>query len=99
MPKDTDNVLSDQQLSKTGRWVPFASSRVTEGRYDEGLQQIHVIFRDGTPWVYDHVPRDVWRRFKTSSSAGKFVDRVLNGYPYYRGGFDYGSSADLGDEE
>lgn len=70
-------------------WVPMSSSRVLEARYSTGLNQIHVIFRDGTPWVYDGVPENIWRSFKTSASPGQYINAVLNGFPYWRGGFDY----------
>jgi hypothetical protein len=99
MPRSNPHVVSDDQLSRPGPWVPFASSRVTEARYDDGLRQIHAIFRDGTPWVYDQVPLEVWRAFKSSSSAGRFINDVLNNYTYYRGGFDYASHEDRTGEE
>lgn len=90
--------LNQEQFSKPGPWYPMASSRVSEARYDSGLQQIQVIFRDGTPWVYDGVQANVWRNFRRSASPGKFINRVLNGYSYYQGGFDYSESGG-GDED
>jgi hypothetical protein len=84
--------LQPEQFSRPGPWYPFSSSRVSEARYDKGLQQIHVIFRDGTPWVYDGVEPNIWRNFRRSASPGRFINRVLNGYTYYRGGFDYADS-------
>jgi hypothetical protein len=99
MPRSNPNVTSAEQLSRPGPWVPFASSRITEGRYDDGLEQIHVIFRDGTPWFYDHVPLTVWRAFKSSSSAGRFVTDVLDNYNHFRGGFDYASHEERTGEE
>jgi hypothetical protein len=81
--------LQPEQFSRPGPWYPFASSRVTEARYDKGLQQIHVIFKDGTPWVYDGVQANIWRNFRRSASPGKYINRVLNGYTYYHGGFSY----------
>lgn len=80
---------------KPGPWIPMSSSRVTQARYDKGLQQVQVEFRDGTPWVYDGVPPNVWRSFRRASSPGKYINRVLNNYPYWHGAFDTTS----GDEE
>ena len=93
-------ILQPDQFSKPGPWYPFSSSRVSEARYDKGLQQIQVIFRDGTPWVYDGVEPNIWRNFRRSASPGRFINRVLNGYTYYRGGFDYaeGGASGIGDE-
>lgn len=87
-----ESVLAPDQFSSPGPWYPMVSSRVSEARYDKGLQQIQVIFRDGTPWVYDGVEANIWRNFRRSASPGKFINRVLNGFTYYRGGFDYASS-------
>jgi hypothetical protein len=67
---------------------------VKTGRYDPGLEQIHVIFDDGTPWVYDGVPRNVWRNFRRSSSPGRYINRVLNGYTYHRGEYAVPGSYD-----
>lgn len=91
-PDVNRDIVQPAQASRPGPWQGFSSSRVAEGRYDAGLRQIHVIFRDGTPWVYDGVDRNVWRNFRRSASPGRFINRVLNGYPHWRGGFDYGGS-------
>lgn len=48
---------------------------------------LRVRFRDGTPWEYHNVPSEVWQRFKRVQSPGRFVNRVLNQYPYNRGNF------------
>ena len=71
--------------ARPGRWLYPQSSRVVKMRYDFGLQQIQVVFRDGTPWVYRDVPVQVWNSFRRSTSQGAFINRVLNDYPYHRG--------------
>ena len=81
---------------KPGRWIQMSSSRVQQARYDSGLQQIQVVFRDGTPWVYDSVPTNIWRNFRRTSSPGRYINRVLNGYAYWEGSFD---SSQEGDDE
>ena len=86
--------LQPDQFANPGPWYPMVSSRVSEARYDRGLQQIHVIFRDGTPWVYDGVPANIWKNFRRSASPGRFINRVLNGFTYYQGGFDYAGNGD-----
>ena len=90
-----EDLLSTGSASRPGKWLSFESSRVNEGRYDGGLEQIHVIFRDGTPWTYNGVPRNVWKNFRRSASPGKYINRVLNGYPYWRGGFSYGEESEI----
>lgn len=105
MPSRPDKTLSSEfaeagnpRDSRPGKWVPMSSSRVSEARYDPGLEQVHVIFVDGTPWVYDGVPQAVWRNFRRTASPGKYVNRVLNGFPYWRGSFDYASYEETHEE-
>ena len=90
--------------SRPGRWLAMRTTepgrpRVRVARYDSGLQQVHVIFRDGSPWAYDGVPQNVWRNFRRSTSPGRFINRVLNGFPNFRGGFSYASDNESSDEE
>lgn len=91
MPRHSGRSVSVDQLSNPGPWYSSSSTRVSELRYDPGLREIHVIFRDGTPWTYQGVPEDVFNRFLTADSQGVFINNVLNSYPYHRGGFDYAS--------
>lgn len=91
MPK-RDQVFSEDQFtaatereSRPGPWVAMNSSRLTEARYDRGLEQVHVRFREGAIYVYDGVPENIWRNFRRSASPGKFVNRVLNGFTYWQG--------------
>lgn len=48
---------------------------------------LRVRFRDGVAWEYYNVPSTVWQRFKRVQSPGRFINRVLNSYPYGRGDF------------
>ena len=68
-------------------FIPMGSSvsanpRVREAGYDAENQTVLVTFRDGTPWAYYNVPPEVWHEFRTSDSPGRYINRVLNGYPY-----------------
>lgn len=91
-------IFTEEQHARPGPWLPFESSRVTQARYDSGLQQVQVEFKDGTPWVYESVPPNVWRNFRRSPSAGRYINRVLNGYPY-RPGPDVWPSGSSDDDE
>jgi hypothetical protein len=51
-------------------------------RYDYGIRAIFVQFPSGVYWIYESVPLAVWYRFLKSASKGKFINRVLNSYPY-----------------
>lgn len=68
-------------------WIPFDSSRVQMGAYNEEVKTIRVRFADGTPWEYREVPPKVWERFQQSESPGAFIHQVLDNFPYGRGKF------------
>lgn len=99
MPRAHPTNVSVDQYSRPGDWYPMSSSRVAEARFDPGLRSIDVIFVDGTPWTYQNVGEDVFDRFITSESPGRFVNNVLNSQPHHRGGFDYASYSDKTDAE
>ena len=61
--------------------------RTLAAGYDKDTRTLRVRFRDGTPWEYYDVPPDVYRRFRRVKSPGRFINRVLNQYPYARGNF------------
>jgi hypothetical protein len=67
--------------------LPFDSSRVAEAGYSSDSHTVYVRFADGTPWAYYNVEPNVWRNFRRSASAGKFINRVLNNYSYGRSNF------------
>ncbi len=78
-------VFTQPQEADPREWVSLDSSRVERARYDDGLSQVQVTFRKhGTPWVYEDVPSDVYDMFITSDSPGRFINDVLNRYPYRR---------------
>lgn len=90
-PAATDTPQPGELETLPEHFYGFDSSRVQEAGYDPGSQRLYVRFvkpvPGGTPWVYEGVPRNVWRNFRRSASAGKYINRVLNGYNYHRGDF------------
>lgn len=79
----TGDTVSGDQMSRPSKWYDVDSSRVKKMRWDGGLGRIDVIFQDGTPWVYE-VGGDysVYHNFRRSASQGRYINRVLNQYPY-----------------
>lgn len=74
----------DQQR-RPGPWKDMDSSRVARARYDSGARQIQVEFRNnGAPYVYEEVPPNIWRNMRRSASPGRYINRTLNNFPYYR---------------
>lgn len=61
--------------------------RITDQSHPSYPGILRVRFRDGTPWEYHQVESSVWQRFKRVQSPGRFINRVLNQYPYNRGNF------------
>jgi hypothetical protein len=90
-PSVISEVLPDEDETLPTNWRPFQSSRVVEAGYSPSAQRLYVRFvkprPEGTPWVYESVPPNVWRNMKRQASVGRFVNRVLNNYDYHRGDF------------
>jgi hypothetical protein len=55
--------------------------RITQARYSKRLSTLEVVFRNGIPWHFDCVPPEVWGDFKRVVSPGRYLDRVLKGFP------------------
>jgi hypothetical protein len=70
-------------------WQFPDSSRVRAYQWDEARQQLRVRFiKYSTPWVYNNVPLETFQAFDASDSKGRFINRVLNNFPYRRASAD-----------
>ena len=58
--------------------------RTLAAGYDSQTKTLRVRFREGAMYGYYGVPPRVWQNFKRSKSPGRFINRVLNNYPYAR---------------
>lgn len=58
--------------------------RALRGGYDSKADTVRIQFRDGAVYEYYQVPGNVWRQLLRSRSTGKYIDRVLDTYPYTR---------------
>jgi hypothetical protein len=66
-------------------WSYPDSSRVKAYQWDEQLQQLRVRFiKYNTPWVYENVDLAVFQQFDAATSKGKYINRVMNSFPYRR---------------
>ena len=68
--------------------------RALRGGYDSKARTVRIQFRDGAVYEYYEVPAAIWRQLLRSRSTGKFVNRVLDTYPYTR--VDPSSGAPIG---
>lgn len=56
--------------------------RTLAAGYQESTLTLFIRFRNGQVYRYDKVTQNVWRNFKAQPSPGRFINRVLNFYPY-----------------
>jgi|GEM_PF-5806594 len=56
--------------------------RTLAAGYVKASQTLYVRFRNGQVYCYYKVPPNVWRNFRRVKSPGRFINRVLNFYPY-----------------
>jgi len=73
-----------------GEWngvdlIPVISSNVASFGYNPEESMLVTAFLDGSIYEYYNVPLDVWQRFQTAPSKGKFVWKELRDmYEYQR---------------
>jgi KTSC domain len=79
-PALEQQIIADEDWEPT--WVNPGSTRMQMFSYDERVRHLRVVFRDGTPWVYEDVPYGVYEAMLATPSAGRFVNQVLNHFPY-----------------
>lgn len=60
------------------------STRIGRGWYDPDTKTVEIEFRDAAHVLYREVPREVWDGLVRSKSAGRYLSRVLERYPYRR---------------
>jgi len=65
-----------------------ARPRAIAGGYDSASETVRIRFRpegkhpEGAVYEYYQVPRAVWKNLLRANSPGRFIDRVLDTYPY-----------------
>lgn len=67
--------------------------RALRGGYDSSADTVRIQFRDGPVYEYYDVPGTVWRALLRSKSTGRFINKVLDTYPYTRVDASTGSSS------
>lgn len=82
-----DAELPDEDETAPQTWRMFDSTRVREAGYSPQAERLYVRFvkPDGSVvYVYEGVPKNVWKNMQRSASAGKYINRTLNNYDYHR---------------
>lgn len=87
-PSAITHIDPDELKNEPDNWFGFNSSRVSQAGYDQDSQRLFVRFMRPTPgqdeYVYEGVPQNVWRNMRRAKSAGKYINRVLNGFDYHK---------------
>lgn len=90
---DTDSGIPDWDYYWPTRTSDASRPRTRQARYSSTQQLLEVIFdrptrsNPGGTWHYWEVPPEIWTRFKRTESPGKYINAVLNGFPYAPGGW------------
>lgn len=60
------------------------STSIDQIGYDEGANEVHVIFKSGRRYIYSEVSLEVWERFRNAPSKGTFLNEEFKakGYPF-----------------
>lgn len=63
----------------------FNSSRVDHGEYDPNTKILILEFKNNhARYQYENVSAQTWAAMKRATSAGQYISRILNNYPYRR---------------
>lgn len=87
--EDFDPDTNGLFMNRTRSTNPERPRTVGAG-YDSRSQTVRIRFRPqpeypgGAIYEYYEVPKNVWRNFQRSPSPGRYIDRVLDAYPYTR---------------
>lgn len=78
---------TEDETAATHDFGPWAetpsSSRVESYRYNYATGDTQVKWRNGkTPYEYNNMDYEAFRRFARAASKGKYINSTLNGFPY-----------------
>ena len=53
------------------------SSVLSAATWNEGTEELTIVFRSGRSYVYQAVPENVWEGFTSASSAGQYFNQNI----------------------
>jgi hypothetical protein len=80
--------VSSGRVEGITEWEYVSSSRIAAVRYDYEEMKLCVKFIKlgmnlGLAYVYEQIPPPIYMQFVQSDSLGKYVNSVLNNFPYH----------------
>lgn len=82
--EDALDELLTVALNTPSHSINPARPRALRGGYDSRTGTVRIQFRDGAVYEYFDVPKNVWKNMLRSPSTGRYIDRVLDTFPYTR---------------
>ena len=75
-------MLLNEEKNGNSHICYFDSSNILACKYDRELQQLAIIFKGGTQYLYLNIVPYIFQRFKVANSQGKeFNEIIKNKYP------------------
>lgn len=63
-------------------WTKVQSSNIDFINYNEPSKTLYIKFVSGSIYMYYGIPKNLWDRFKTAPSKGKFFFRNIRSKPF-----------------
>ncbi len=80
-----NETTNHERLKFSSELVPFESSMIRAVRYDDRQHVLEIIFQNGRPYHYVHVPPEEFENLMNAKSKGSYFARnIRNTYPYWR---------------
>lgn len=57
--------------------IKVSSSAISAIGYDENLKRMKITFKQGKTYDYCGVPKNVFEKFKSASSLGRYYDQYI----------------------
>ena len=78
----TKQIPADQSGTSAINWIKVESTNVKKIYYNFHKQDLYVMFKDNSTYVYFNVEKNVFMEFLTAPSKGAFVRQELKPYQY-----------------
>ena len=70
--------IKKEEIKGTKILNEIESANITRSEYDTESKEMIVEFKNGTRYIYNGVPRNVYTKFRMSESQGKFFTSEIS---------------------